>query len=195
VAKNDSTTAVVAVAGGAQGLVDLELDDALGEREGCVGRAAVGVMHDSSIWPPAFEGHDERVGDELSVHRGAHRPADDPPGPQIDNRGQMQPALTGAELGHVRSPQPIGARRVEIAFDEVWSRGGVGPAVSPAPAGVHADQLLGAHQASDPLATTVPPEASQLGMHPRGAVGASAARGARRAWGTGPSPAAVAWNL
>jgi hypothetical protein len=50
---------VVAVAGGAEGLVDLELDDPLGERQGGVGGAAVGVVYDSSIWPAAVEGHDE----------------------------------------------------------------------------------------------------------------------------------------
>jgi hypothetical protein len=163
---------VVAVAGGAEGLVDLELDDALGERQGCVGGAAVGVVHDSSIWPPALEGHDEGVADQFGVRGGAHGPANDPSGPQIDDRGQVQPALTGAELGHVRSPQPVGARRVEIALDQVRSRSGVGSAPSPAAAGMHADQLLGAHQASDPLAATAPPEPSQLGMHPGGAVGA-----------------------
>ena len=54
---------VVAVAGGAEGLVDLEVDDALGERQGGVGRAAVGVVHDASIRSPALEGHDEGVGD------------------------------------------------------------------------------------------------------------------------------------
>jgi hypothetical protein len=110
---------VVAVAGGAEGLVDLELDDALGERQGGVGGAAVGVVHDSSIRPSALERHDERVGDELGVGGGAHRPAHDPPGPQIDDRGQVQPALTGAELGHVRSPQPVGARGVEVALNQV----------------------------------------------------------------------------
>jgi hypothetical protein len=52
-------------------------------------RAAVGVVHDSSVWPPALEGHDEGVGDELGVRGGAHGPADDPPGPQIDDRGQV----------------------------------------------------------------------------------------------------------
>ncbi len=34
------------------------------------------------------------------------------------------------------------------------------------------DELLGAHQASHPLAATTPPEASQLGMHAWHAVGA-----------------------
>jgi hypothetical protein len=32
---------------------------------------------------------------------------------------------------------------------------------------MHAHQLPGAHQASDPLAPTVPPEPSQLGLHAR----------------------------
>jgi hypothetical protein len=57
-------------------------------------------------------------------------------------------------------------------LDQVRGRGGVGAAASPAAAGVHPDQLLGAHQPGDPLAATAPPEASQLGMHPWCAVGA-----------------------
>jgi hypothetical protein len=51
-----------------------ELDDVLGEREGCLGGAAVGVEHDSAVWLRALEGHDERVAEELSVHPDAHRP-------------------------------------------------------------------------------------------------------------------------
>jgi len=57
-------------------------------------------------------------------------------------------------------------------LDEVRSVGGVGSAPSPAAAGMHAHQLLRAHQASHPLAATGPPEPSQLGMHPGCAVGA-----------------------
>jgi hypothetical protein len=47
-----------------------------------------------------------------------------------------------------------------------------GSAASPVAAGIHPDELLGAHQASDPLAATAPPEPGQLGMHPGCAVGA-----------------------
>ena len=52
-------------------------------------------------------------------------------------------------------------------MDEVRSQGGFGAAASPAAAGVHALQLAGAHQASDPLAATAPPEPGQLGKDSR----------------------------
>ena len=53
---------------------------------------------------------------------------------------QIQPAFTGAELGHVRGPDLVGTGRVEIPLHQVGGGGLPGPAPAPAPAGMHADQ-------------------------------------------------------
>jgi hypothetical protein len=64
-------------------------------------------MHDPMIRSTSFERHHERIGDELTIRRGAHRPADHATRPQVDDTREMQPAFAGAELGDVRRPHLI----------------------------------------------------------------------------------------
>ena len=47
------------------------------------------------------EGHREGVFDQLGAHVIGQRPADDPAGGQVDDRGQVGPALPGRDVGDV----------------------------------------------------------------------------------------------
>ena len=51
--------------------------------------AAVGVMQQRIGLAPPPDRHHQSVGDELRRHRGAHRPADDAPGEQVDDGGHI----------------------------------------------------------------------------------------------------------
>jgi hypothetical protein len=125
----------------------------------------------SGGYPPVgtapFEGHDQRVADELGVDRRPHGPAGDGARPQVDDRGEMQPAFGGADLGDVGCPQPIGAGRVEVALDQVGRGDGVGFAAPPASPRMRPDQVVLAHQPGDPFTATRHAEPAQLRMHPR----------------------------
>jgi len=44
---------------------------------------------------------------EVRVHAGAHAPADDAPGKDIDHEGHVQPALPGRDIGEVRNLQLV----------------------------------------------------------------------------------------
>ena len=131
---------VVAVAGRAEGLVELEFSDALRERERGVGGATVAVMHDAAVRTAPLEGHQQGVGDEFAVRGVAHRPADDASGPQVDDGGEMQPAFVGAELGDVGRPDLVGSRRREVPVDQIRRRRAVGAAAAPPSTRMHAHQ-------------------------------------------------------
>jgi len=48
-----------------------------------------------------------------------HRPADDRPGKQIHDHAQIQPSLTGENIGNIRHPHLMGIRRVEILRQDI----------------------------------------------------------------------------
>ena len=54
---------------------------------------------------------------------GCHRPADHPPAAGIEDEGQVDEALSGADVGYVRYPQPVGLLCGEVPPDQV--RGGL----------------------------------------------------------------------
>ena len=105
-----------------EGLVELEFGDAPRERKRRVDGAAIGVVHDAAVGSPAIERHDQRVGDQLGGDGGVHGPADDTTRPQVDHRGEVEPAFVGAELGDVCGPEPVGAVRVEVPSDQIRCR-------------------------------------------------------------------------
>ena len=70
--------------------------------------------------PAPLDGHLQRVDDELRAHVVGHRPADDPAAVGVLDRGQVQPALPGPQVGHVRDPEHGSAPAGEnCALDEV----------------------------------------------------------------------------
>jgi len=86
---------VVAAADRAEGLIQLELGEPAGERQRGVNGAAVGVVHHPPVGSSPLEGHQQRVADQFGVDGAAHRPAHDPPRPQVQHRGEVEPALAG----------------------------------------------------------------------------------------------------
>ena len=91
----------------------------LAELEVVVGgvlRAAVGVGDDAGDGAAAGgDGHAEGVEDELGAHVVGHRVAEQPAGAEIEHRRQVQPALTGGDVGdvlhHATSGAPGSKRR------------------------------------------------------------------------------------
>jgi len=74
-----------------------------------------------------FEGHGEGVLDQLGAHVISQSPADDPAAAQVDDPGQVGPALPGRDVGDVADIAPVhlGAWP-EVALNQVTGRRGAG---------------------------------------------------------------------
>ena len=119
----------------------------------------------------ALEGHDQGVDDQVGIGRGSTWPSRRPGGVQVDHAGEVEPTLTGPELGDVGRPDLVWPGREKFRFTRSGGGSGVGTAGAPALAGMGADQALGGHEAGDTLATTALVETTQFGMDPRRAIG------------------------
>jgi hypothetical protein len=96
----------------------------------------------------------ERVGDKAGAHVLSDRPANHPPAEQIDDGSQIQPTLTGAQVGDVTAPRHIGGDRVEVPTHTILRcfRGAVDDGgANLAPPRLALEALL-AHDARDALA-------------------------------------------
>src|SRR3990170_1656691 len=114
---------VVGVAHTPHGRPDAGLATPAPEGERGVLAALVLVMN--YIGRPALRhGHVQRRQDELGAERGVHRPANDTPTPRIEDDGEREEAGPGRHVGDVRHPQPVWARRLEVAINEIrrWPR-------------------------------------------------------------------------
>ena len=100
----------------------------LGVLPGRVLTAAVGVEDHPRVGVAAGDGVAQRVGDQVGAQVVGDRPADDPARAQVDDGGQVQPALPGVDVGDVAAPAGVdlGRRRRR-------SRGGPGPAAPSRP--------------------------------------------------------------
>jgi hypothetical protein len=63
--------------------------------------------------------HHQRVGHELGGHGVAHRPADHPPGEQVDDGRAIEPALGGPDVGEVGHPLLVRSIGRELAIEHV----------------------------------------------------------------------------
>ena len=75
--------------------------------------AAAIAMEDmtcASVVTAPEPGHLQCVDDQIAVHLRLHRQADHPSAEQVDDHGQIQPALVGWDVGNVAGPPPIGGR-------------------------------------------------------------------------------------
>src|ERR1700722_4306152 len=103
----------------------------------------------------------------------AHRPADNPAAVQVHDGGQIEPALSGLDVGDVGEPDPVRRGGGEVAVEQVRGDRKVVAAVGrphpPGPCHDGANAVM-AHQPLD--ATTAYPAALglQLGMDARAAV-------------------------
>ncbi len=71
--------------------------------------------------------HHERIGDELRGHRRTHGPADHPSREEIDDRGHVEPAFGGPEVGEVGHPFAICQRGGERPVEHIRRDGGRRP--------------------------------------------------------------------
>jgi len=62
------------------------------------------------------------VDDEFGADVVRDGPADDPPGPDIDDRGAVDLPFAGGVFGDVGAPQPVRAGRGELPVDQVLVR-------------------------------------------------------------------------
>ena len=61
----------------------------------------------------------QRVEDEAGMGRARRSPADDPPREGVDDKGDIDEALPGRDVGEVGNPQRVRPRRLELAVDLV----------------------------------------------------------------------------
>jgi hypothetical protein len=109
----------------------------------------------------------KRVEHEAGVRRPAHPPADDAPGISIDHEGHVDEANPGRDIGEVRDPEHVWARRLELPVDAIeWAGcGRVRDRGAHLPAPHRPLQTHGSHQARhraagdpDPLPAELPPD-------------------------------------
>jgi len=85
------------------------------------------VKDDTGAWRPLHEGHGERVFDQFGAHVIGERPADDAARGQVDDRGQVGPALPGRDVGDVAHVAPVELfTGAEMALNQVLGRLGLG---------------------------------------------------------------------
>lgn len=113
-------------------------------------RPAVAVMDQATIMLrlARIERLFQCIKDEVGSHRRADAPTHDASGKHVDDKGHVQPALPGRDVGEVRDPQLVRALGPELPIDPVQRAKGLAvadrrahPLVPP-----HASQPLLAHQ-------------------------------------------------
>ena len=63
--------------------------------------------------------HHQRIGHELSGHGVAHRPSDRTAREQVDHDGDIEPSLSGPDVGEVCDPPLVGRLGGELAVENV----------------------------------------------------------------------------
>jgi len=81
--------------------------------------APIAVMDQALGRPAIGQRHVERSDDQGGLHGRIHGPADDLARVQIEDGGEVEPALVGADVGDVGHPLLVRRGRGEIAVDDV----------------------------------------------------------------------------
>src|SRR3954463_13950227 len=126
---------------------------------------------------PPLQGHPQGVARQLGPEVVGHRPADDLTRGHVLDRGQVQPALAGRDVGDVGQPDRVRSLGGEPPVEQVGrdrevvaAVGGPRDAAPPARDG----EAALAHEPRHPLAADPDALRPQLGVHARAAVGAPA---------------------
>ena len=82
-------------------------------------RAAVGVVHEAGVGEAATARHLQRVEAELGAHVIGDRPADDAAREQVEDDGEVQPALPRPHVRDVGRPHAVRRRRFEVPVEHV----------------------------------------------------------------------------
>ena len=70
-------------------------------------------------WASQGDGHVEGADRQVFLHPVADGPADHPTGMQVQDDGQINPALARPDIGYVASPFLVGLARSEILLQEI----------------------------------------------------------------------------
>ena len=149
--------------------------------------AAIGVMQQRIGLAAPPDRHHQGVGDELRRHACAHRPANDAPGEQIDDRSHVEPAFRGPDIGEVGDPFAVGCRRFEAAVEHIRSDGARLPIAQirrQTTPSWPCFEGLQPHQSLDPVQPAEHAFGCKVLPYPPGAVGSVAAKKARANLGT-----------
>jgi hypothetical protein len=89
-------------------------------------RAAVRVCDQAGSWSAEALGHLERVEDELGAHVRRELPADDRAAVAVEDEGQVDEAVPGADVGQIGDPLLVRAGRREVELQKVVGAFGCG---------------------------------------------------------------------
>src|SRR4028119_827287 len=81
--------------------------------------AAVGVMQQPGPGSSNNEGSSQGGERQFLVQPVADRPADHAPGEQVDDNGEIQPALSGPDVAAVGAPLLVGALGRKVLVEQV----------------------------------------------------------------------------
>jgi hypothetical protein len=137
----------------------------------CIGlRDRCGLLCPRAVGEPS---HLECVDDEFGAEVIGDRPANDAPGPGVDDDGHVDPSLGCAVLGDVLHPQPVRSLGAELAVHEIVRHriGGVASGAALVAAAGDALQPPFTHQPLDSFVVDLTPEPEpQLGRDARCAI-------------------------
>jgi len=137
--------------------------------------AAIGMMDEARSRAAPLDCHDERGDSEFGTHVLAHGPANHLAGEQVEDHGQVEPALAGRNVGDIRQPDLIGPVCDTILLEQVcrhWQAMlAVGRAHAIAARPPRPDTVL-AHDPFDPLAADGLALGAQFGVDARRSVSA-----------------------
>jgi len=85
--------------------------------------AAVGMMNEARSRASALDCHGERRDGEFGAHVIAHGPADHFAGEQVEDHGQVEPALAGRDISDIGQPDLIGPVGNEVLIPQVFRHG------------------------------------------------------------------------
>src|SRR5512141_662180 len=136
--------------------------------------AAISVLHQTWRRLSASHGHAQGGLHQLSSHRLIEGPAHNPARMHIQDRGQIQPTLTGWDVRHIAQPKLIGRTGLEVLRDKVrrhrigWVHAG---GLQPMSAFVACRQSMQAHQPRHPVEAAALAARDEFMIHPRTAIG------------------------
>jgi hypothetical protein len=137
-------------------------------------QARTRVMDQPWFRPACPQGHLESGGDQLGAEMVGHGPADDLAAVNVEDNGQVQPALVDPDVRDVAEPELIRSRRGELPLDQVLGLDRPTRHRRPSEAPWwRSDQAGSSHQPSHPFARDPPALGTEVGVGTRRAVRAA----------------------
>jgi len=133
----------------------------------------VRMMQQAIAGASAPNRHLQRIFDQAALHVLGHRPPDNSSAEQVQNSGQVQPALTRVDVRDVRNPLLVRPLRSEVLGQQVRPGGHIRSTLSsgrPASMRRNSHNPAQTHQPRHPVTATGHPALLQSGMHARAAI-------------------------